>query len=475
VTALTLCEDIARFATGLRLADVPERVVERVRLQADNIEAAAALGEGVARPFRAAAPDGPLGEVYLGAVASIASDWDDYLLAGHTGHSSVWAARAFAGGDDERALTAQLAANEVAGRLGLALFLGPHNGQFWSSIHCASGAVAAGLGLGLDADRLAHAVAIALSQPPYGLWPGFMGPASKLLTAADPAVQGARAALLAAEGVDGPLGVIEDRRGLLTHFAFHGRLSMIGAWGQVWLSDTLAFKPHPGCAYLQAAVDAALRADVAAAEVAAIDVDGGWLTCGMEVLSTGSDLAPVRVNFSTALSVAVALIAGRLTEEELTPAWLAAHEAEVRDLASRVRLRHDWELTAQTIGGTVNAGLGLRDVPPAAWLRVRRRMRELHMDDLPAGWRDLRELLGDGSARAARRAALAPGRDRVGSSGLAGLDTSRVRMTFPCRLRVRLRSGRTLEIEGDERGSCGRPLSEQREVVEAKRALARLG
>jgi ABC-type transporter Mla MlaB component len=71
--------------------------------------------------------------------------------------------------------------------------------------------------------------------------------------------------------------------------------------------------------------------------------------------------------------------------------------------------------------------------------------------------------------------ALVTARDRVGSSGLAGLDSSRVRMTFPCRLRVRLRSGRTLEIEGDERGSCGRPLSEQREVVEAKRALARLG
>jgi hypothetical protein len=182
----------------------------------------------------------------------------------------------------------------------------------------------------------------------------------------------------------------------------------------------------------------------------------------------------VRVNFSTALSVAVALIAGRLTEEELTPEWLAAHSQEVRDLAGRVRLRHDWELTAQTIGGTVNAGLGLRDVSPAAWLRVRRRMRELHMDDLPVGLSDLRELLGDGRARSAMKAALSPGRDRTEPSGLAALDTARVRMTFPCRLHLHLRSGRTLEIEGDERGSCGRSLSEQREVVAAKRALARL-
>ena len=77
-----------------------------------------------------------------------------------------------------------MAGNEVGGRLGAALFLGPHNGQFWSSIHCGSASVAAGVALGLDAERLAHALAIALYQPPYGLWPGFMGPDSKLLTAA---------------------------------------------------------------------------------------------------------------------------------------------------------------------------------------------------------------------------------------------------------------------------------------------------
>jgi hypothetical protein len=41
------------------------------------------------------------------------------------------------------------------------------------------------------------------------------------------------------------------------------------------LTDTLAFKPRPGCAYLQAAVDAALRAGVAPGDVAAIDVEAG--------------------------------------------------------------------------------------------------------------------------------------------------------------------------------------------------------
>ena len=82
-----------------------------------------------------------------------------------------------------------------------------------------------------------------------------MGPQTKLLTAAEPAVQGARAALLAAKGVQGAPEIVEDDRGLLRHFSFVPRPRAFGGLGDVWLSDTIAFKPYPGCAYLQAAVD----------------------------------------------------------------------------------------------------------------------------------------------------------------------------------------------------------------------------
>jgi hypothetical protein len=47
-------------------------------------------------------------------------------------------------------------------------------------------------------------------------------------------------------------------------------------------------------------------------------------------------------------------------------------------------------------------------------------------------------------------------------------------MTFPCRLRIVLRDGTVREIEGDEPGSCGRPLAEQRGVVEEKLRVAGL-
>jgi 2-methylcitrate dehydratase PrpD len=387
---------------------------------------------------------------------------------GHPGHSSVWAARAFAP-DPDRGLVAQVAANEVAGRLGAALLLGPHNGQFWSTIHCASGAVAAGVGLGLDADRLANAIAISLYQPPYGLWPGFMGPQTKLLTAAEPAAQGARAALLAEAGMSGALDVIEDPRGLLTHFSFAPRPSMLGALGSVWLTDTLAYKPHPCCAYLQAAVDAALRAEVSPDDVAEVEVEAGYLTCGMERLGAGDEITPVGVNFSAALSVAIALLVGRLTHEELRPSWLAAHEGELRALAARVRVRHDWELTAATLRGAINAGASAADVSLADWLRVARRAREAHMDEAAIGVKELLDLARDPGGR--REIAAILGRSRGGDGSLEELDTESLRLTFPCRLRARLRSGRVLELEGREPGSCGRPLDEQREVVREKSRL----
>ncbi len=496
---MTICGEIGEWAAGLRLDDVPADAQERARLQTASIAAGRAAGEEAAAPFAAAAPDGPVGEVYCSAVASIAHDWDDYLFMGHTGHSAVSAAAAFCDGDAERALVAQVAGNEVAGRLGAALFLGPHNGQFWASIHCASAALAAALGLGLDAGRTAHALAIALYQPPYGMWPGFMGPGSKLLTAAEPAAAGARAALLAAEGVTGALDVIEHPRGVLAGLSFAPQPGMLGALGRVWLTETLAFKRLPGCAYLQAAAEAACLAasgpDAADPdEIASIEVRGGWLTCGMEELGRGrqsrlvadgggnhdrsdsdsrSSLSAVQVNFSTALSVAVALLAGRLTPAELSPAWLAENEPRIRALAARVRLRHDPALTTRTLRGTLDAGVA-PDLSPRDWLRLRRRIAEAGMEGVNPGPALLRVLATDRGARASLLSSLRGRRGGDGRKGIDRLDTGTLRMTFPCHLRIVLRDGAVRELDGDEPGSCGRPLEEQRAVVGEKLRVAGL-
>jgi 2-methylcitrate dehydratase PrpD len=86
---------------------------------------------------------------------------------------------------------------------------------------------------------------------------------------------GARAALLAADGVDGALDVIEHPRGVLANLSFAPRPAMFGGLGEVWLTDTLAFKRLPGCAYLQSVGEGACAAEVEADDVAGIEIEAG--------------------------------------------------------------------------------------------------------------------------------------------------------------------------------------------------------
>jgi hypothetical protein len=110
-------------------------------------------------------------------------------------------------------------------------------------------------------------------------------------------------------------------------------------------------------------------------------------------------------------------------------------------------------------------------VPASGWLAVRRRMRETGMDELELGLGDLRELMSRPESRRAvldlvRRDRARDGDD--GARGLAALDVTRLRLTFPSLVRVRLRSGRMLETDGREPGSCGTPIEAQRGVVADK-------
>ena len=70
------------------------------------------------------------------------------------------------------------------------------------------------------------------------------------------------------------------------------------------------------------------------------------LTTGMEAMSgwyrgPGSGLRGININFSAAYSVAVALLAGRLTPAELDPCWYEPRAASVDDLAGRIAVVFD--------------------------------------------------------------------------------------------------------------------------------------
>ncbi len=378
-----IVERIARWATGLGLEQVPERVVEKAKLQFLSMMASVYSGfpTRAARAIREVAllsrANGratvlPMGDrtsvtmaVMANAASSMALDFDDYLFMGHTGHSAVLASLALA---EEMGLTgrdllrAQIAANEVGGRLGASVVLGPQNGQLWTHIHAAGSSLAGSLLLGLDEGACAHAVALSLYQPPMAMLPGFMGPDSKLLSAAWPARDGLYAARLASWGLTGPLDILDSPRGFGGHFAYHFLPQMLTGWGESWVTDTLCYKVYPGCAYLDAALDAlfetveqfkaAYNRPLEPADVVRIEVGTTLLSHEMQRLSAdqpGKRLNPVKVNFSIPYSLAVAVRAGRLTPADLDEETLGKAADEIHALAEKIEVRHDWTMTLQML------------------------------------------------------------------------------------------------------------------------------
>jgi 2-methylcitrate dehydratase PrpD len=504
---VTTIERLAAWAAEVVVEDVPAAVLDLCRAQRRSVLAAVAASTGdaasqrVLAGVRSWASDGPVSlagvgrpvrvddAVYAGAALSIALDFDDYVCFGHTGHTAVLvpvllAAETAASADEQ--LAAQVVANEVGARLGGACLVGPLNGQMWSFIHAAGTALAAGRLLGLDPGRLAHALALSLYQAPRPTVPGFMAPDSKLLTAAEPALVGLRAARMAAAGVSGPVDGLDHPQGFLGAFAYAPLPALLSGLGRGWATTTLCVKPYPGCAYVDTAVDALLElGPPPAGDVESVVVEAGILTCEMNALSSrygpasdadGAGAAeatpptPVTVNFSVPWSLAITLLGGRLTPAETDEAWLAEHRRELARLAARVSLSHDWRLTLRS--SRAMAPL----LPPRAVVagtRPRRALRALGQVRRDHG--SLRLAPGDGLAllNALREDGMAGARRAPRSRRLwspEALDA--FAMTFPARVRVRLRDGRELVAECDvPRGGAGNRVTTP-EVVSREKLAA---
>jgi len=365
---------IARWNLALSYEDIPASVLRKARWQIQSVlasvyagrfleetgsiaRAVPSLHRGVAATLLATGErSSPEGAVLANTAWSMAQDYDDYLFMGHTGHSAVLVSLALceaAGGRVSDWITCQVAANELAGRLGASALLGPLNGQMWSFIHLLSGACITGRMLGLDLERMEHAVAIALSQPPMPCAAGFFGSGAKLLTAAWPSVLGMQAARFAAQGLTGPKRVFDDTNGFYGAFSY---APIRGAWdglGERWLTESLAVKRHPGCAYVDSALDAleailsrfllergrALRPS----DIHRIRVLTTLVTCEMERLSLacGEEDQPVTMNFSLRRSLAWRVLKGGLRPRECTAQAVRDAAGAVRELSDRIQIVSD--------------------------------------------------------------------------------------------------------------------------------------
>ncbi|HYI44276.1 MAG TPA: MmgE/PrpD family protein [Actinomycetota bacterium] len=471
---MTTVERLATWATELELGQIPAEVLELCRAQKRSVLGAIAASTDDAATKRVMsaieknAPPGPAplfgtdqgtdtaSAVYAATVASVALDFDDYMCFGHTGHTSVLvplmlSAQQKTSGAEQ--LIAQVAANEIEARLGGACLIGPLNGQMWSFIHSAGAAIAAGRILGLDAGRMAHALALSLYQTNRPTVPGFMAPDSKLLTIAEPAVLGMWCATLAENGVTGPLDVLDHPQGFLSAFSYAPIRGLFGGLGRGWATKTLCVKDYPGCAYIDTTVDALLQLELPDPErVKSIDVHAGLLTCGMDRLSEKyrTDVpTPVNVNFSIPWNVAIVLLAKRLTPDEVNTDWLQRNAEGLRKVAARVRLHHDWDaslLGLKRMSNVLSPGAIQTELGRVQLLSGLRKARADH-PGMPVGLRDLTRL-----RTIAGRSNGTP-KDHWAPESLDDFQ-----MTFPARVEISLEDRTRLTSHAEiPRGGAGHP------------------
>ncbi len=383
----TLSERLAAWAAGLRLEDVPERVRELAVSQLLAHLGALCAGARHDLGRRAIAGFGvPFGDgvdakssAYVSAALSMALDYDDTVFAGHVSHSSVGVPLAYArpaGLDGASLLRSIVATTEVAARVTAAATLGPFRGQTAAHTHLAGAVVGRCTAEGLAEPVMVDALGIAFAQPPWSLQHAFFGSDAKLLTASTPVRSGLDAVDAALCGLHGAPDMLEHPEGFLARFAQLPLPQAVDGLGSRWHTDTLSIKPRPGCAYIDAAIDAALHLhpQVAARfdQIAGITVDCSIFTVGMEQRSAAYLAADppgvAALNFSTGYSVAVALLRGALGVDDFSPPRVS--DARVWRVARLVELRHDADLSRRALLGAAPIGAALRMAgrPGAAWL-----------------------------------------------------------------------------------------------------------
>ena len=486
----TTIERLASWAARLTPGDIPPRVREKARWQQASVLAASfgGLEDAAARMVLEAARAHGAGPtpvlvgrtavprpvaVLANASLSCTFDFDEILLLGHPGHSAVTVPLSL-GAELQRTwgevVTAQVAADEIEGRLGLATILGPQNGQLLPFLHCAGAAVAAGRLLGLDERALAHALAVSLAQPPAAMWPSFLGGFDvKALTAAHGTAMGVWAAELAGRGFTGALDLLDHPRGFFHRFAFVPFPRALGGLGRAWLTDTLQVKLHAACWYYQALLD--VVADVAvrlaaergrplrAADVRRVVCRVTFLAEAVDASARTRPRAPLtanEVNFSIPAAVALTLLKGRLRPADLSLGALREAEPEVRQLQARVEVVHDLRMTrrlVETLDQTLDvAGLiGTASFAELATAARRARHEFPHVGRIRAG-----DLFGYALAAPRLLGALRDGQRRHHEYDLGDHDLAGLTLPIPGAVELELDGGRRLGDERDvEAGALG--------------------
>jgi 2-methylcitrate dehydratase PrpD len=333
------CERLVIDVTGLCVAARNSDYVKAAL--AAWPEAGPATVIGRAQPLSAA------GAAFINGTAAHGEDFDDTFEGGpvHAGAVIVLAAAEQEGLDGAAMLRGIAVGVETICRLSTVVPKAVHRAGFHPTAVFGAMAATAGVGaaLRLDERQLSDALGVAGSMAggiieylADGSWTKRMHPGWA-------AQSGLRAALLGRAGFSGPRTVFEGAHGLFHGFA-HTREgnfgALLGAFGEHWLAETLAFKPYPCGTMIQPYIDCARRLSargIRPEEIAGMVCEVGEGT----VHRLWEPLAEKRrppngyaAKFSTPYCIAFAALHGDLGLDAFTDAAVA--EQRVRELAAKV-------------------------------------------------------------------------------------------------------------------------------------------
>lgn len=474
-----IIEEIAEWVSSISYRNIPENVITKTKSQILNniatsfagllangargiIDTSKAVFSGMGKSTIFATGDktSPAGALFVNSSLSMTFDYDDYLFLGHTGHSSVFTSLALGeelGSNGKEIITSIVIANEIAGRLGASVVLGPHNGQLWSFIHSIGSATAAGRLLNMSQEKIKNAIGIALYQPNFPLWPGFMGPDSKILTASTPALIGLLAAYLADKGLTGSHSIIEHPKGFFNYFSFEPLKFMLSGLGNSWVSESIAYKIYPGCAYIDTTMDALFKTldeaenvrgkKIMPEDVERVIVEANLLTVGMDTISkefiNTERIEAININFSIPYNVAIGIIAHRLTPAELKQDVLDKNAELIKSLAKRVTLKHKPEMTLKVIESFIESGLtsrALRDIGLKKIPQIRRKMKDYTGKLIELKISDILHLIGPVTRIATKNLINSTFRKKK-INGHNNISLSKFKLLFPAGVTLRLRDG----------------------------------
>ncbi len=391
-----LTADLSRFTATIRLESLTPAVTARARMltldlvgnivrarhDAEStpalIAACRALGlaAGNAGVFGDSARYTPAGAALLNGALGHSLDFDDTHAAGslHPGAPVIPAALAaaeMAGASGAETLAAIIAGYEVTCRIALALPAGAHYDRgFHPSATCGAfgAAAAAARVFGLDAEGVASALGIALSQSAGSLQFLANGAWTKRFQVGWAAMAGLTAAALAREGFKGASEALEGKHGFLAAYApAPDPARALVALGEEFELMRTAVKPYPSCRYGHAGIDAALalraKHGFKAAEIDAVTLGlprAGMLLIGAPLAQKRDPRNVVDGQFSGPFVIACALARGAMGWDS----YRLLDDPEIRALMARVTPVEDPGIEAEFprfMAGRVTLAVGGKD------------------------------------------------------------------------------------------------------------------